>query len=171
MSFNFNDLNNATREKMLEEIKRDISSNKLYFSKRFTQTGIDDYPELLIKHSKNGNELTLANELNQNGRLKTIEDSVKGTKKVPINAHETLAEGEFNRFYVRALCLIAIDSNKKLEVYRAKNVSSARSESQNKIGEKIDPQKLLTDLRTNPGVDTALGLPSGPNSGLSVKLV
>jgi hypothetical protein len=29
---------------------------------------------------------------------------------------------------------------------------------------------LLDDLRTNVGVDTALGLPAGPNSGLSAMI-
>src|SRR6266851_5569734 len=35
---------------------------------------------------------------------------------------------------------------------------------------RTDPKALLTDLRSNPGVDTALGLPPGPNSGLSARL-
>ena len=57
-----------------------------------------------------------------------------------------------------------------IEVYRAKEVTNPRSESERKIGTIVDPKKLLDDLRANPGVDTALGLPSGPNSGLSVKI-
>jgi hypothetical protein len=171
MSFDFQNLNEETRKKMLEEVKYDISNNNLYYSKRFSQKGINDYPDLLIKHVQNGNEISLAHELNQNGRFNPTEQTVKGIKKVPVNAHETLAEGEFNRFYVRALCLNAIESGKKLEVYRAKEVSHSRSDSQNKIGELVTPEQLLSDLRTNIGVDTALGLPSGPNSGLTVKLV
>ncbi|WP_394651822.1 hypothetical protein [uncultured Acinetobacter sp.] len=170
MSFEFQNLNEETRKKMLEEIQHDISNNNLYLSKRFSQKGINDYPDLLIKHVQTGNEITLGKELSQNGRFNSMEETIKGPKKVPINAHETLAQGEFNRFYVRALCLKAIESGKKLEVYRGKEVSQSRSDSQNKIGEFVEPEKLLSDLRTNVGVDTALGLPSGPNSGLTVKL-
>ena len=87
------------------------------------------------------------------------------------NAHEMLAEGEFNRFYIRALCLRAIeDGMAQVIVYRAKAVQNARSESERKIGQGVPVEALLRDLRTHPGVDTALGLPPGPNSGLSVRL-
>jgi hypothetical protein len=91
--------------------------------------------------------------------------------RVPITAAETLGEGEFNRFYIRALCVHAInDGIKTLIVYRAKVVANARVESEMKIDTGVDPVRLLGDLRNNPGVDTALGLPAGPNSGLSVRL-
>ncbi|BEE07817.1 hypothetical protein [Aeromonas dhakensis] len=58
-----------------------------------------------------------------------------------------------------------------VQVYRGKNVANARSESKQMIGQIISPKELLDDLRTNVGVDTALGLPAGPNSGLTIKLV
>ena len=54
--------------------------------------------------------------------------------------------------------------------YRAKQVSNPRPELEALIGQSIDPAKLLNDLQTKIGVDTALGLPAGPNSGLSAKL-
>ncbi|MDS7935640.1 hypothetical protein RMB03_17535 [Acinetobacter sp. V91_7] len=170
MSFNFEDLNQDVREKMLLEIQLDISNKNLYISKRFSQKGINDYPNILIKHVTDGDEVSLGNELRQDGRFNSMEQTKTGLKKVPFNAHETLSEDQFNRFYVRALCLVAIETNKSLQVYRAKNVSNARTASQQKIGEFIDPSKLLDDLRSN-GLDTALGLPAGPNSGLSVRLV
>ena len=92
------------------------------------------------------------------------------TVKVPVTAHETLSEGEFNRFYIRALCLRAIAEESSLIYYRAKQVANPRSETQARIGKLADAQSLLSELRINPGVDTALGLPPGPNSGLSVRL-
>jgi hypothetical protein len=88
-----------------------------------------------------------------------------------VNAHEMLAEGEFNRFYIRAICLRAIeDGVPEVIVYRAKPVEHARAESEQKIGKGVAPEALLRDLRAHPGIDTALGLPQGPNSGLSVYL-
>jgi hypothetical protein len=39
------------------------------------------------------------------------------------------------------------------------------------IGRRLNAQALLGDLRKHVGVDTALGLPPGPNSGLSGRLV
>jgi hypothetical protein len=88
-----------------------------------------------------------------------------------INAHEMLAEGEFNRFYIRGLCVRALaDGIDEVVVYRAKAVQNARSESEGKIGQRVSADALLVDLRLHKGVDTALGLPPGPNSGLSVHL-
>ena len=49
-------------------------------------------------------------------------------------------------------------------------MTNPRPESEAKIGKTIAPQSLLDDLRKNIGVEPALGLPPGPNSGLSVKL-
>ncbi len=103
--------------------------------------------------------------------LKTTELRKGKPVKVPRNAHETLAEGEFNRFYIRGLCRRAIDEGlSALEVYRAKEVRDPRPESQNMIGKSLDPSQLLNDLRTQIGIDTVLGLPSGPNSGLSARI-
>lgn len=172
MSFNFEDLNQNIREKMLEEVNLDVSSNNLYYSKRFNQNGLDGYLNLLVESIKNGNEQTLAESIKQENMFKPSSIDKNGrVSKTPVNAHEVLADGEFNRFYIRALALIAINEEKKLEVYRAKNVLNARSASATKIGEPVDPRALLADLRENIGIDTFLGLPGGVNSGLSVKLI
>jgi hypothetical protein len=68
------------------------------------------------------------------------------TKAVPINANTTLAEGEFNRFYIRALCIYAIQNNIQfLVVCRAKESLNPRPESLMKIGTNVDPKTLLND--------------------------
>ena len=59
----------------------------------------------------------------------------------------------------------------KIQIYRARESSNPRQESIKLIGIEVNPEKLLADLRTNIGVDTVLGLPAGPNSGLSGKLI
>ena len=93
------------------------------------------------------------------------------SRKVPVNAADTLAEGEFNRFYLRGLCRRALENGEKeLVIYRAKPVSQPRRESERKLGTTVDAEALLRDLREHLGVDSALGLPPGPNSGLSAKL-
>ena len=160
---------------MLEEINSDISNNRLYMSGRLNATGQADYPDLLKEAATLHNDTWLASQLRNGNRMNAQESRKKpsgGTTiaNVPVTAPDTLAEGEFNRFYIRGLCLYAarekIDS---LVVYRAKQVENARSESQRKIGTTVSASNLLNDLRNSPGVDTALGLPAGPNSGLSVK--
>lgn len=94
------------------------------------------------------------------------------TVSVPVTAADTLAEGEFNRFYVRGLCRRNLqDRDGQLVVHRAKTVAQPRPESEALIGTNPDAQRLLSDLRTNIGVEPALGVPKGPNSGLSVKII
>ena len=90
---------------------------------------------------------------------------------VPHTAPTTFAEGEFNRYYLRGLCarLIAEGSG-QIEIYRARSSAQARTASEAMIGAILDPAALLADLRANMGVDTALGLPPGPNSGLSGRI-
>lgn len=162
----------SVRELMLLEVEEDIKNNNLYLSPRLTNK--EQYADLFKKSVTNGNDSTLADDLLKNRCIKSVEtrrtkNGIK-TVSVPIDAHLTLAEGEFNRFYIRGLCNKAIEEGKVLEVYRAKQVSNPRSQSQALIGNTVDPEKLLADLRKNIGVETALGLPAGPNSGISVKI-
>lgn len=89
------------------------------------------------------------------------------------HAAQQLAEGEFNRYYLRGLCLRAKAEGKdSLIVYRGKQVSKPRPESESKIGSSISVDVLLATLRTNDFVtiEDAIGLPGGPNSGLTAKL-
>lgn len=175
MVLNLVDLTPSVRQFMLEEINADIASNKLYISPRLSDLGKQKYIDLLKESVLQQDDAWLAESLAAPNMFNPTE--VRRTKtgvttaKVPYNANEMLAEGEFNRFYLRGLCLYAIQNGlSHLIIYRAKETSNPRPESEAKIGAKIDPKILLEDLRIHLGVDTALGLPAGPNSGLSAKL-
>ena len=175
MKFNFENLDDFTRKLMQDEINYDIEREQLYLSKRFNDVGQNIYKDLLYEAVENGDEETLASSLNNNGCFKSHEE--RKTKsgvtlaKVPENANVTLAESEFNRFYIRGLCLRAIQAGQKIQIYRARHSDNPRAESITLIDKIIEPEKLLSDLRTSIGIDTVLGLPPGPNSGLSVKLI
>ena len=175
MALRLQNLDEETRQIMLSEIDADIASGSLYVSPRLSARGAAEYPNLMKTAAHGGTDTTLALALARPGVLNEFEP--RRTKngvsqvKVPVTAHETLSEGEFNRFYIRALCARAIEAGRaEVTVYRAKEVMNARAESVAKIGARVSAQQLLDDLRANPGVDTALGLPAGPNSGLSVHL-
>lgn len=177
MGLNLVNLTGEVRRYMLEEIEMDIASAKgIYLSTRLNERGIAAYPNLLKTASQDHNDDWLADQIENNGLLNAREQKRKPKggftwADVPYTAPETLAEGEFNRFYARALCRHAIDSGVgEVVVYRAKAVMNARSASEAKIGTRINAHVLLNDLRTHQGMDTALGLPPGPNSGLSVRL-
>ncbi|KPV60112.1 hypothetical protein QJ48_07410 [Paenibacillus sp. A3] len=175
MGLNFLNLDQETRRYMVDELEYDLENGTVYFSSRLNPTGKERYVETLRTSLLNGDDVSLAKEI-RNGYLNVTEQrrTKNGytTARVPITAADTLAEGEFNRYYIRALCRRAIKESKyKIVVYRAKDASDPRPASEAKIGESFEPNHLLKDLRENIGVDTGLGLPPGPNSGLSAKLV
>lgn len=172
---NLND--EGIRQSMLAEIEMDQNSpSGLNPSKYFSFAGTAAYPQILREAVTNYDDQWLAEALRRNHCMNAtaMRRKPKGgftEVKVPITAADTFAEGEFNRFYARALCLAAIETGvPSLQIYRAKPVAVPRPESEAKIGTLIDPKVLLQDLRIHQGMDTALGL-AGPNSGLSVRLL
>lgn len=159
---------------MLEELDRDIAGGRLYISPRLNQRGRMEYERLLREALAEHDDNWLAGQLTAGLLNDTEERRTKSgytTARVPVTAPYTLAEGEFNRFYARGLCRRAIDEGiASVVVYRAKQVENPRSQSEAKIGTSMNPEALLEDLRTHQGMDTALRLPPGPNSGLSIRL-
>jgi len=176
MAIYYEKLDEQTRHFMMKEMEFDLSNGTLYISTRLNEIGVRDYPLLLKEAIQNYDDSWLAGELRRMGLMKPFEQRrrPKGgftTAQVPVTAPDTLAEGEFNRFYARGLCARAIeDEVQEVEVYRGKQVSRPRPESEAMIGKRIPAKDLLTDLRQSQGVEPALGLPPGPNSGLTVRL-
>ena len=159
---------------MLAELTDDEANGRLYLSDRLTSRGRAEYAGLLRKAFADGNDTSLAHDLNQPGILKTFETAVRRgraySKRVPHTAAATVAEGEFNRFYLRGLCRSVLAfGGSELVIYRARASRSPRSVSEAMVGQRISAEALLADLRRNVGVDTALGVPPGPNSGLSAR--
>ena len=175
MGLHYFHLDADTRANMLTEIDHDISARVLYISDRLSPRGAASYPHLIKEAASSGTDDSLSQAirplLNSHQKPRRMRGGRVATPVMPINAHETLAEGEFNRFYMRALCLRALGAGETtVEVYRAKHVGRPRPDSRAKVGLRIDAQRVLELLRAKPSVDTALGLPPGPSSGLSVKL-
>lgn len=174
---NLVNLTTEIRAQMLAEITADDLSGGAYVSPRLTERGLRDYPRLLREAVEQHDDDWLATQLNQEGRLKTHEE--RHTKngvtmvRVPHTAAETLAEGDFNRYYVRAVCLVVLKGSPdaEVEVYRAKQVTNPRPESQARIGQRVKASQVLADLiQHKKDLNTALGIPAGPNSGLSVRI-
>lgn len=172
--FEFLDLTKRTRTLMLEELDRDIANNAVYLSPRLSARGKADFVDILrdtfAKHSYGW----IASELYDFDRMNEEEDYQKNgiwyRRRIGLMARTTLAEGEFNRYYIRAVCLIAIAYKQNVRIYRAKAVEKERPTSAKLVGKRRKARKVLEDLRTSIGIDTVLGIPAGPNSGLSVCL-
>ncbi len=177
MALYFENLDERTRQLMLAEVDYDISHNQLHISPFLSGQGQRDYVNLLREAIQHGNDETLAQQLRDHRRiLRTLpRRNPKGGYSIattPENAAQVLAESEFNRYYIRALARRAIeDGIPELVIYRAKPVSNPRPESEARIETSLSPEELLEDLRAHPGDEPpALGVPAGPNSGLSVRL-
>lgn len=177
MGLAYANLDAETRKYMLEEIDIAIAKESIHMSPWLSPQGLQDWSALLKTAATDGSDDTLAAALRQNGRVNetALRRKPRSTEmvsyRVPDTAPMTMAEGEFNRFYCQGLCRRAIATGiKTLEVYRAKAVGQPRLDSEAKIGTKVDPKAILEDLRTSPGVEPSLGLPPGPNSGLTLKI-
>lgn len=171
MALQLENLDDRTRRCILDELKRDVAGGTLYLSPRLSERGRADYSDLLRAAIEGGDDVSLAESLRVQGRLKAARPRRTGTPaRLPRTAAQTLAEGEFNRFYIRGVCRRAADDGiEEVEVYRAKQVRQPRPESQAMTGARISAAEYLEDLRTHPGVEPASGFPR-PNSGLSVRL-
>lgn len=169
--FNFENLDQKTRQYMLIEVEEAIKNSQLNYSKRFNGQGIERYPQLLLEAVRNGNEQTLAAALKQQDCFNSHEKHGAITRKVPDNAQLTFAEGEFNNFYMRGVCHRAFGEGHMVEIYRAKAASTPRSASKLIEGNLEDPRRVLLLIKNSlDGSKRGSGMPAGSNSGLSVRL-
>lgn len=169
MGLNYVDLDDATRGHMLAEYERDADASNIYFSIRLSPAGVSEWPALLRSAIETGSDDTLAAQIAAPGRLNPNDFRMGKPIKMNKNAHITLGEGEFNRFYIRGVCLRAIAENRRVAAYRARWSSEPRRESLEVDGLEFDPALILEDLRAHPGSEPQHGFPE-PNSGMSVRL-
>ena len=176
MGILYKNLDGECRNFMLEELKKDVSDGTLYISPRLTEIGLGNWKVILEEAIRSHDDVWLGNKMRAENYIKSQEQRRKPKggftiANVPITAPEILAEGEFNRFYARGLCLKAIKNGiPDVVVYRGKQVQQPRPESEAMLGKKINAHALLEDLRKSQGVEPALGIPPGPNSGLTICL-
>ena len=170
--FNFTKLDARTRALMIEEIQRAQASANLYFSARFNDTGQRGWVQWLCSAAEQHDEHWLAYQLEAAGAMKDLETRAKPkggytVAHVPDTAAETMAEGQFNRFYMTAVCRRAIEDGKaSVRVYRAKHRGESRPESRVLEGTSRDANTLLDELRRR-GSSLKCDLLK-PNSGLSI---
>lgn len=168
--FTFLDLDTVTRGHMLQELVEDQIEGVLYLSDRLSFSGKRAYPDLLTCAAREHDAVWLQQALERQGMfLELVEEGGK-VKKCPSNASQLLAQGEFNRFYCRAILIRGKSEQRKVSIYRARASSNPRPESELKIGRHIeDFEEVLEDLRHHLGAKLEFGMPD-INSGLSLKL-
>ncbi len=108
MTLHLESLDARTRDLMLEQVDSDVRDGCLYMSPRLSPTGVHGYLTALREAISHGTYQTLAAVLTRGGLLKwrELHHAKNGrpfVRAVPRDAPTLLAEGEFNRFYIRAL--------------------------------------------------------------------
>lgn len=175
MSFVLSHLDATTRNLMLAEIDDDVSASRLYLSLRLSPQGVRLYEGLLRESARSHHPDWLATELQRQGCIvdqeqRKLKDGRIISAKTPSNAAQILADGEFNRFYARAVCMLAVGQGRKVRICRGKQVNDPRPESEAVIGQVFDPVSVVFDLRAASGLEAGLALHVGANSGLTLEL-
>lgn len=172
MSLYYENLDSVTRRYMLDE----YYLGNHYQSKYLNDNGVIQWPNLLRTAICEHDDKWLEKELYENRLFRNKVYQRRGTKQILVSIDtkwhsQVLAEGEFNRYYLRGISKRAIEEGiPYLEIYRGKQVKTPRNESSHKIGQLIDPHRLLTELRKSDFVNGDIGIvSSGPGSGLTAK--
>jgi hypothetical protein len=151
--FDFKNLDEKTRIAMVEAIEEASLTGNIYPSTRFNQKGKDQWLALLTLAARSHNEHWLAYQLESGGMMKDFEGAHTPsggytTKHVPHSGAETIAEGQFNRFYILGLCKRARDEGiSHLTVYRAKKSLKPRPESEALLGSYISVDEIENQLK------------------------
>ncbi|HSL83080.1 MAG TPA: hypothetical protein VLF66_09900 [Thermoanaerobaculia bacterium] len=172
MGLEYVDLDRDVRQAMVAEISKDIASESYYRSKVLTDAGHDAWPDLLRAAAASHDDDWLAEELQREGILLSDTTTKSGPKQVNIAAASArLAEGQFNRYYMQAICVVAMASGEdEVEIYRARESENPRSKSAELIGQRFPAIKILTNLRQSEGIETDFPL-LAPNSGVSIRRI
>ena len=142
---------------MIVELKKDLNSGLFYTPKTIYQDKIDEYIEMLKKYFKENSLDELTEEINKNFINRNY-------PRIKSTSHETLAEGESNKYYQKAMCQVAIPNSKKIRIVRRKSVDKPKGLPGFTEGTEFDSKDYYDTLR-------GLFNPLGPNSGLTIEIL
>lgn len=166
MGLNYLQLNEAVRRFMLQEYEQ----GGHYISTRLNEAGRARWIGMLKDALQYHTDVWLERELlRRNCFIATeyVKSTLGKTVTRAVNREQiakALAEGEFNRFYIRALCLAAKSRNiTHLIVTSGRVIPNAPIEARQPVGKAIAVDTLLETLRNHgcKHIDAALGAPDG----------
>lgn len=165
MGLNYTQLTETTRRFMMQEFEQ----GGHYISLRLNEGGRTRWVSLLKDALQYHTDVWLERELIRRNCLVATEylkSAMGKTVTRAVNREQIakgLAEGEYNRFYLRALCLAARQRGyMHLIVTQGKIVPNAPPASRKSVGTAIEIGHLLNALRTNgyKHINTVLGAPA-----------
>jgi len=171
----YESLDPTTRRYALAELERDIETDAFHLSDRVRPTANVEYRRLLRDAIAYYDDAWLeerSSDMLVDFEMRRTPSGGTTTAKLPEMAARMLAEGDFNRYYMRGVCARALDEHREVvEVYRARLSVEPRTESKELEGHRLPARDVLEYLRGQPPNDPAIAALGKPNSGLSVRLV
>lgn len=165
MALVYENLTYEIKQLMLQEVQSDVDNNSVYVSQRLEDGRCGEYVHILESSILSSHGTDEGFEQALQPLMKEVDNH---GRRIPVNAAQTLAEGEFNKYYVRAMCVYAIQHGLDLEIIRVRYSQNPRRESECLIGTIIgNLEGELELLRRNDRAHLSV---FGPNSGLSVRL-
>jgi len=175
MPLHYENLDPQTRRYALSELERDIENGSFHVSERLRPESAIEYRKLLHEAIRYYDDRWLEDRVEDlvlETEPRRTRTGVETMVKVPSMAARMLAEGDFNRYYMRGLSLRAIDEQLGVvEVYRARLSLEARPESAELEGHRVAPEEVLAWLRGEQSEDENARRLGRHNSGLSIRLV
>ncbi|HST07262.1 MAG TPA: hypothetical protein VLJ83_03785 [Gemmatimonadaceae bacterium] len=175
MPLQYENLDPITRRYTVAELDQDLANGAFHISERLRPEAVGQYQRLLQEALRYYDDRWLeehAADLIVESESRRTRSGGTTTARVPQMAARMLAEGDFNRYYMRGIALRAIEEGRQiLEVYRARLSMEPRPESAQLEGQRIPAAELLDHLRGPISVDPNVAPLGRTNSGLSVRLV
>jgi hypothetical protein len=173
MPLQYENLDPTTRRYALAELEHDLANGKFHASDRLRPTAIADYQRLLRDAIRYYDDLWLedrSGDLIVDFEPRQTKSGGVTTARVPDMAARMLAEGDFNRYYMRGVALRATNEGRPVEVYRARLSVEPRQESAEFEGQTLTGQEVLDYLRGVANPERIAARLGRPNSGLSIRL-
>jgi len=164
--YSFKNDNEETKQLMMREFLDDCSNGRVYFGERLKKSKQVIYQDLFKQAIENMDLESFVIKLYDSEFWEEFEVDKNGVQK-KINTERAaiiLAEGEFNRLYIRAVCLAAEEKKQKVTIYRFRDSKTPDPVSEAKIGTSYDPKTIYDDVKNN--LETKY-LPR-PSSGISI---
>lgn len=175
MPLQYANLDPATRRFSLAELERDAANKTLIIPDRLRSGQFSAYQKLLTEALKYYDDLWLEEHVQsmlvdvEPRRMPSLGQTIA---QVPENAARILAEGDFNRYYMRGVCARALaEGRAEVEVYRARLSVEPRPESTELEGAHLSAAYLLGELRGLTPKTLPIATLGRPGSGMSVRLI
>lgn len=176
----FEELDDKTREQMLEVFNKEEKSPEPYRSESMSPEGLKNISKFVEKAIKSGNEKTLASDLSKsiywNSHTTVHRKSTTYQRKIdPNTAANVFALTEFNTWYVHGFAKrLMSEGIEKCEIYRAESADKPRCECSKFEGRPIEVKKIYEGHRAkyDPTKNSsAFSIPSGPNCHHSIRRI